>query len=674
MSGLWQTSAKTIGLALIGLCGVAQVAAQPNTYGNTYSNAQNNSNSSAHHGGQASELPGRVGRVAEVQGRVWLFDTEQGQWIDAQRNRALTTGDRLSTENGSRAELRIGSTELRVGPRTEFEFTRLDDDRMVFTLQTGTLALRVKSRELADEIEVRTAEGRIVPERSGHYRIDREDDTTYLSAWRGSLRFDGRETQVSVPAGRRAEFFEQRPDRTVVVSWSNLATDSFADWVVRDEQRDERSAPQRYVSPEMTGAEDLDRHGRWQRHPDFGMVWSPFNVTVGWAPFRHGRWFWHLRWGWTWHDEAAWGFAPFHYGRWVNWGGRWAWAPGSYVPRPAFAPALVAWVGGSNASVSISIGGGGGGGYGPMVGWVPLAPREIYVPAFGYGPRYFDHVNRPHRPYPNQPNHPQHRPQVPTDPIMYGNKGVPGAVTVVPANVLAQRQPVAAAMVNDAAVQRAVNQGRFVHDMPAHQPNVPRTPSAVIAAPGGATPAPRPPEQGAMGPHAPRAAQGTPEAPSSATASPPASAGRVIDLRQDRNEHRNEQRSDRPAAGFGPAVSTAPARGAAAPNAYPAPSQAPATTTAATGPQRAAEPMVIRTAPNPLPAAGAQRPVQPQAQPQAQSQGQPQQAQPTPQLKPAPAAQQRGDKRPDDAREEQRDGKARTPESRQGQRERSNSQ
>ena len=665
MSGLWQTSAKTIGLALIGLCGVAQVAAQPNTYGNTYSNAQNNSNSSAHHNGQASELPGRVGRVAEVQGRVWLFDTEQGQWIDAQRNRALTAGDRLSTENGSRAELRIGSTELRVGPRTEFEFTRLDDDRMVFTLQTGTLALRVTSRELADEIEVRTAEGRIVPERRGHYRIDREDDTTYLSAWRGSLRFDGRETQVSVPAGRRAEFFEQRPERTVVVSWSNLATDSFADWVAlderRDEPRDERSASQRYVSPEMTGAEDLDRHGRWQRHPDFGMVWSPLNVTVGWAPFRHGRWFWHLRWGWTWHDEAAWGFAPFHYGRWVNWGGRWAWSPGGYVPRPAFAPALVAWVGGSNASVSISIGGGGGGGgYGPMVGWVPLAPRDIYVPAFGYGPRYFDQVNRPHRPYPNQPNHPQHRPQVPTGPIMYGNKGVPGAVTVVPANVLAQRQPVAAAMVNDAAVQRALNQERFVHSAPAGGPALgQRAPTAVIAVPGGATPAPRPPGQGPMGPHGPRAAQGTPESAGAANASPPASNGRVIDLRQDRIEHRNDIRGDRPAAGFGPAISTAPARGAAAPNAHAAPAPAQRPTAAVVGSQRAPEPTAVRTSPNPPPAAAPQRPPQ---------------AHDVPQGRPQQAPVQRNDKRQDDAREEQRDGKARTPESRQGQRERSNSQ
>jgi hypothetical protein len=58
--------------------------------------------------------PQRAGRLSDFQGRVWLFDTEQGQWSEALRNRALTEGDRLSTERGARAEVRVGSTELRL--------------------------------------------------------------------------------------------------------------------------------------------------------------------------------------------------------------------------------------------------------------------------------------------------------------------------------------------------------------------------------------------------------------------------------------------------------------------------------------------------------------------------------------------------------------------------------
>ncbi|MFO1296524.1 MAG: DUF6600 domain-containing protein [Rubrivivax sp.] len=83
-----------------------------------------------------------------------------------------------------------------------------------------------------------------------------------------------------------------------------------------------------------------------ERRPDYGAIWYPSTVTAGWAPYRYGRWAWVRPWGWTWVDEAPWGFAPFHYGRWVHWHGRWCWAPGGYVQRPVYAPALVAWVGG----------------------------------------------------------------------------------------------------------------------------------------------------------------------------------------------------------------------------------------------------------------------------------------------------------------------------------------
>ncbi len=432
---------------------------------------------------QADDPPGRVGRLADVHGRVWVFDAEQGQWVDAQRNRALTSGDRLSTDRDARAAVRVGSTDLRLAGGTEVELARIDDERMVFQLHSGSLALRVRSSQIAGEVEVRTGEGRLLPERSGHYRVDRKDDTTFAVAWRGSMRFEAPDMQVQVRAVRRAEFFQQPGSGTTVVAWSAPQNDAFSDWVARDEQRDDRSVAQRYVSPEMTGAEDLDRYGRWDSHPEFGMVWAPTQVVVGWAPYRHGRWGWQARWGWTWIDDAPWGFAPFHYGRWVNWGGRWCWTPGAYVARPVFAPALVAWVGGPHLRVSINVGGG------PAVGWVPLAPRDVYVPAFRYGPNYFQRVNRP--------QHPHRVPQVPTGPVMYGNHGVPGAVTVVPSNVLAQRQPVAAAALRDAEVPRVFGAGRFRHETPAAPP------TRVVAVPGGALPAggPRAPGREARPPN-----------------------------------------------------------------------------------------------------------------------------------------------------------------------------
>jgi hypothetical protein len=328
--------------------------------------------------------PARVGRVAEVQGGVSWYDAEQGTWATADRNRPLTTGDRLSTAAGARVELRIGSTTLRLGAGSELELLRLDDERVSVQLHSGSLALRLRSREAADETEVITGEARLLPQRAGHYRFDRVDDTTEAGTWRGELRVDS-PNGLQVGAGQRVAL--TRPSRGGLrADWEGLPEDAFAIWVAREDQRDERSASARYVSPEMTGAEDLDRYGRWSTHPEFGAVWFPLEVRSGWEPYRQGRWAWVRPWGWTWIDEAPWGFAPFHYGRWVVWGGRWGWVPGAYVARPVYAPALVAWGGGGGVSVSVNIGS-------PPVQWAPLAPREIYRPHYRVTPVYVERIN-----------------------------------------------------------------------------------------------------------------------------------------------------------------------------------------------------------------------------------------------------------------------------------------
>jgi len=378
--------------------------------------------------------PGRVGRLAETQGQVWWYDHDDGQWTEAQRNRPLTGGDRISTAPEARAELRIGSTVLRLGAVTELEVLQLDDERMRFQLHSGSLALRVRSREVAEEIELVTAEARLRPVRSGHYRLDRLDDTSHAGSWRGTLRID-EAGGFEIDTGQRVELWREGIARELRHAGGSLPNDDFADWVAAADLQDERSAATRHVSPEMTGAEDLDRYGRWDNHPDYGVVWYPYEVRAGWAPYRHGTWVWVRPWGWTWVDEARWGFAPFHYGRWVHWRGRWGWWPGSYVARPVYAPALVGWVGDSNWGVSVNVGG-------PAIGWVPLAPREVFVPWYRHTPVYVDRINR-------RPHMPGRKPvpQLPTGPARYGNQGVPGAVTVVPRDVLVRRQPMPPAVV-----------------------------------------------------------------------------------------------------------------------------------------------------------------------------------------------------------------------------------
>ncbi len=388
-----------------------------------------------------TDPPARVGRIVELQGNVSRYDQEEGQWSDAERNRPLTTGDRLSTAGGARVELRVGSTSLRLGGGTELEVVRLDDERLIFQLHSGSLAVRVRSREKAAEVDIVTREARLLPLRAGHYRIDRIDDTTYAASWSGDLRVADAD-RLTASNGQRLELRRDSGGALRHV-WRGLPNDAFASWAMADDQRDERTASSRYISPEMTGAEDLDRWGTWDRHPEHGAIWYPRDVDAGWAPYRHGRWVWVRPWGWTWVDEARWGFAPFHYGRWVHWRDRWCWAPGTYVQRPVYAPAMVAWVGGPSVSVSVHIGG-------PPVAWVPLAPRERYVPYYRATPVYIDRVNV--NPRFQQPGQPQ---TVPGAPVAYTNQGVPGGVTAVPRDVLVRREPVARAVVSVPDMQRA---------------------------------------------------------------------------------------------------------------------------------------------------------------------------------------------------------------------------
>ncbi|MBC7957674.1 MAG: FecR domain-containing protein, partial [Cytophagales bacterium] len=389
--------------------------------------------------------PDRAGRLSELNGQVWIYATDSNEWIAATRNRPVTSGDRISTENDGRAEVRIGSSVLRIAPNTELEVQALDDSRVSVLLHSGSATARLRTREAANEFSLATEEGRFRANGTGNYRFDRVDDTTSATALNGQLTYEHEGTALPVQPGQRVEFWRERGVPQYVTA--DPKRDAFGDWVAQRDAREERSVSTRYVSPEMTGVEDLDRYGRWEQTTEYGPIWTPREVVPGWAPYRMGHWAWVHPWGWTWVDDAPWGFAPFHYGRWVYHRSAWCWTPGRYAARPVYAPALVAWVGGPNVSVSVSVG------RAPNVGWFPLGPREVYVPGYRVSPRYVRNVNVTHVTNITTVNTTTiiNNPAQFMAGTRYVNRGLPQAVTIVPAGVVERRQPVAPAFrpVND---------------------------------------------------------------------------------------------------------------------------------------------------------------------------------------------------------------------------------
>ena len=224
------------------------------------------------------------------------------------------------------------------------------------------------------------------------------------------------------------------------------------------------------MSPEVIGYADLDTNGDWREVPNYGTVWIPSRVAPDWAPYRYGHWAWVDPWGWTWVDDAPWGFAPFHYGRWAFVESRWCWVPGPRADRAVYAPALVAFVGGSNFRLSISTG--------PTaaVAWFPLAPGEVYRPAYTASREYFTRVNVTNTVVnvtnvTNIYNNPTR-----TD-IKYTNVNNVNAVTAVPTQAFVDARPVQRAAVK--MDPRVLQQAQVIPQAPL----VPARASIVGAAP-----------------------------------------------------------------------------------------------------------------------------------------------------------------------------------------------
>jgi hypothetical protein len=341
--------------------------------------------------------PDRVARVAHLEGRVSLFaDADEG-WRAARLNTPVSADTSIATESGARAELRFGASAIRLDGDSAFDLLEISDELVQGRVQGGSVSIRLRAyarHDFADKLRIETPGGTVVMETDGRFRIDvRAKDArahatlVRISVWEGRARLDRGESRFALETGRA---FEITIDNGATQYRETSALeDGFDRWAINRDARWDRAhsrhASDTIVSPYMTGYEELDDHGDWLDDRDYGRVWAPRVVIDSWAPYRYGHWSWVRPWGWTWIDDAPWGFAPFHHGRWVQIGRRWCWWPGTYHPRPAYAPALVAWLGNPGFGFSIGIG--------PQVGWFPLAPREHFVPRYPHRPGYLVNIN-----------------------------------------------------------------------------------------------------------------------------------------------------------------------------------------------------------------------------------------------------------------------------------------
>src|SRR6266478_6124750 len=122
--------------------------------------------------GAQVDPPSRVGRLSYREGPVSLQPTGINDWVDADINRPLTTGDNIWVGDRGRAEFHVGSTALRLSAGSDFQFLNLDDQTVQIRLSEGTLTVRLRYLAQNQIFEVDTPNLAFTLERPGLYRID----------------------------------------------------------------------------------------------------------------------------------------------------------------------------------------------------------------------------------------------------------------------------------------------------------------------------------------------------------------------------------------------------------------------------------------------------------------------------------------------------------------------
>ncbi len=334
---------------------------------------------------QPSSLPAPVlgdARLSLIQGDVVLQTEATGsEWGAAVINTPLIPGTKLWDPENGRSEIQLfGGSYLRSSASTEVDITNLSLSTGGDVIQVGVPQGRVYVNYAGSGVQnsvfqVDTPVTSIMSYGPSKFEVDTyEDGYTEVSVLNGSVNVQSQNGSTTVDAGTMlsmgsnqvAELSPMRPE-DAWISWN----------VSRDSALAYRGPSRSYLPASLSVyGNDFDSNGRWVQTADYGYVWTPLQVEVGWAPYRTGRWCW-IGGEYVWVSYEPWGWVPYHYGRWAFLASTgWCWVPPRVTDTVYWSPGFVAWIQTPT-----------------YVSWVPLAPGEIYYGRRYYGPNSVNITN-----------------------------------------------------------------------------------------------------------------------------------------------------------------------------------------------------------------------------------------------------------------------------------------
>src|SRR5258705_25603 len=199
--------------------------------------------------------PTRVARLSFLGGSVPPRPAGMDDWTDASVNYPLSSGDDLWSDADGRTEITLGSTALRLAPRTAIGFLALDDQTTQIRLSEGSVQVRVRDLEYDEVFEIDTPNGAVTLLRPGSYRIDVQSagDETMVTVREGEAELAAAGSVISANDGETATVVGMDSPRYDIDR--ALRPDSWEQWcAARDRRRDFARSAQ-YMSRDLPGYE-----------------------------------------------------------------------------------------------------------------------------------------------------------------------------------------------------------------------------------------------------------------------------------------------------------------------------------------------------------------------------------------------------------------------------------
>ncbi len=331
----------------------------------------------------AEPEPILVGRIAHIEGKLLRYIEEEKDWVLTVKDAPFGLEDTLYADNEAKAEFILpNSTWVRVGADTQIELIALHEDATTVDVASGLA--RFYNRSVDGVVKVTTPFGYVVALGDTSFDLYVGDESLEVVAVRGVVDFVHEKTgnKYEIREGTSSLIADNRETTlgtgAVDRAWDDWNADRDSIWAKRLEASRQSAA---YLpAPIRDDSYALEENGRWERvyyEGSYRDLWRPTRVDPGWRPFTAGRWVVYYGDN-CWVPDEPFGYVTHHYGSWVYVDSfrSWYWAPPAprlVVDEPTvfigfgWYPGRVGWFHS-----------------GESVGWVPLAPNEVY-----YGHRHW---------------------------------------------------------------------------------------------------------------------------------------------------------------------------------------------------------------------------------------------------------------------------------------------